>query len=369
MKKIKKKLYFISQPAHLLVIASIVVNEDSENINELIVLNHFNGAEHYINIIKSLKLFDNVVFIDDANTINKVKEKSFLERVLFFNFNNNEIKKYKNIIDNQFDELYISTEFGLEYFFAKKFYKEGKNVILYEDGYANYVNVNKHKNLLYFFKNLAYVFNYPSSYLGSLKYIQEIRLSMPNKYVGKKRIQNKIDYKQPLNIFSFINNKKYQDILFKQYRLSDLRLELKNKKRISILLTSPNIGGSTKDNDLSVEYYKRIIDKMVYSKKYDLVILKKHPTEKFEIKTDLYENVIEIDQKIPVEMFFLIIDQNQIIDTYTFGSAAVINLHLYRKGKVNIFIIPHVYKEYNRIRKLFCKLCDQLRINYDIINI
>lgn len=359
----KKQLFICTKPYQYLVCRLIVKGYNYRRC-DIIVLNHFDGAKEFVRRLKKLEIWNSVYFFDDSKLNRYSSTLNIFQKVYFYN-------KWMNLIPqlginyNEYDILFIAHDsVAVEYGIMRYFNKQNKKIILYEEGYANYVDVNAYNFVKHYLKEKAHLFNIPGSYMGRLKFVDKILLQYPE-LVNKMNlpIAKKV-YELPIKLSEFINYVETQEELSKLFPEMS-KLPKKNSSKISLFLGESSISNKIKNN-----YIKNIIKYINNNSSHeDMVFIKQHPGKDNEHSIIPSNDYIVIPKIIPIELFSIYIYKNNIksLCIYTFGSAAAINLYLLLKNNCNVKIV--FIKNDKICRKRYKKLSRILKIKYDSIEI
>jgi len=206
----KKELFICTKPYQYLICRLILKGYKFKNA-DIVVLNHFEGANNFVDKLKQLDVWNHVYFVDDSELNKYSKELNFVQKFWFYNHWKRLLPNIKINYDD-YDSLYFAHEgVATEYAIMRRFKRDGKMTIIYEEGYGNYVNINTHKFLKRFLKESSHLFNIPGSYIGELKFVDKVLLQYPE--IAKRLnlpISRKVE-KLPMTLNTFLSDPVIQE--------------------------------------------------------------------------------------------------------------------------------------------------------------
>lgn len=312
-------LFIITSPYQYLIARGL--KEHLNDSSDLIILNHYEGAKELYFDLKNKEIWNDVYFFDDTFIRKEYKNGSLRKKLLMFK---NCQKILPNLKYEKYNNLFIAHDTVLfEYSVAKKFYQLSKKVFLIEDGYGNYVNLNKNKNFIIAnLKKLMSLLDMPGNYLGQVRYISEILVQFPEQiYKQKFPIGKKVN-ELPFVLKDILI--KLKDELLSTFKVSQITLP----KDSVLILTEP----------INDENFKKSVYQIYNKFNNKSVILKPHPRDTLD-----YSNINGIkilSNRFPVELIPLLLgDNNNQLKIVSWGSTATLNLYLILKNKADIIFI------------------------------
>lgn len=369
-KTMKKKLFICTKPYQYLMCRLILKGYNFESA-DIIVLNHFKQAGNFAMKLKQLNIWNRVYFIDDSKLNKRSSNLTPIQKFWFYN-NWQRILPAININYNDYDGLYFAHEgVAVEYAIMRKFKKDRKTATIYEEGYGNYININTHNSVKSFLKSISHLFNIPGSYIGRLKFVDRILLQYPE--VAKKLnlpILRKVE-KLPITLPMFLRDPTIQKELKNLF--PSIPALPKNYNLDAFLIL-----GESYLSDIGYgDFIEKIVDyiKSSFSEERPIIFFKQHPGEFLTPATLPITNLIIIPAILPIEMFYSYVLNNGIktLHIYTFGSTAVINLHMMLANtcqtKVTLLESSKIPYKYKLSADRFKQLSKFLGIKYKILKL
>jgi len=323
-----RNLFICTKPYQYLMCRLIVEGYGYTN-SELIVLNHFEGASSFVNKLQNLKVWSRVYFIDDAGTNELSSKLNPFQKIFFY-------QDWQKLLPSSlknwdsYESLYIAHEgVATEYGIMKKFYEFKKPVIMYEEGFGNYINVNQHQNIFKrMLKEVSHLFGIPGSYLGRLKYVDKVLVQRPDIIINEKHnpIRKKV-VRLPISLSEFLllpNIRKEMNNIFPQ--LDELLLQIEGINKISLFLGE--------SYNAKLKNYQGYMDKIIElvedsSKDVDAIFIKQHPGDDKMLEFgNRDKKIILIPKILPIELLYALFNEKlKLLKVFTLGSTAAINLH------------------------------------------
>jgi len=364
----KKKLFICTKPYQYLICRLILKGYKFKNA-DIMVLNHFKDANNFVDKLKQLDVWSHVYFIDDSELNNHSKKLNFIQKFWFYNH-------WERLLPNtginydDYDSLYFAHEgVATEYAVMRKFKRDGKAAIIYEEGYGNYVNINTHRSFKSFLKEFSHLFNIPGSYIGKLKFVDKILLQYPDIVIkGRLPIAKKVD-KLPMSLDRFLSDAKIQEELDKLFPCT-LNFSSNIASEISLIL------GETFLSEIEDTHFIENTIQLVEtdSRAGSIIVFKPHPGETRDYSILHRKNLVVISKILPIEMLYIYALRNcKKLCIYTFGSTAAINLYNLLKNvckpEIIILMSNKIPYETEAMLDRFKKLAKSLDIEYQTLNI
>lgn len=322
----RKKLFVCTKPYQYLICRLIKEGYNYAKC-DLLVLNHFEGAEQFAEAVGRVRVWDRVFFEDDTALNQQNARHSALRKLLFYH-------NWKRLLPScitsyeEYEELYfahegVATEYGL----MRQFAAQGQPTIIYEEGYGNYVSGNLHVSIKKWLKELSHWFGIPGSYIGRLRYVDAVILQRPNILNLDRR--NPIRRKAgplPLTLHEFLSREHIRQEICSIYpEIHSLSSVIQEGAAIAILL-----GESWWDTVPNREQYiYKLLNKIskITGAHLDKIFIKQHPGE-VEHLEGLAGEVEFIPKRLPLELLYLAAKgKMKHLYLFTFGSTAVLNLY------------------------------------------
>jgi hypothetical protein len=254
---------------------------------------------------------------------------------------------------DRYDSLYIAHDNGLQYGLLRLFKKLGKKTYLYEEGIGNYVGTNLHSGIKQKVKNIGYLLNLPSGFLGESRYVDTILLQYPQLVNRDNTIVHHKLKKTTKTLPSYLREKNSKKELAELFPVNEMSKILTDnskhqRKKIILILTEPRVSGLTWNHDITlkeIEYFRAIIKRE--TKHGKIAFIKQHPRDSRDLKSAFAanESVYFVHNAIPIEMLGLFENNIEKISVYSYGCTAILNLWKIFGTKLEIFFLVHPHNE------------------------
>lgn len=338
---------------------------------DLIVLNHFHEAAEFARKVEETGVWRRVMYIDDGD-LDQYKLSLHPLRKYFF-YHSWQVNLPPQLSDiSAYSEVFVAHDFvTVEYAIMRKFGSERKPAYLYEEGFGNYIDNSTHRSWhMRFLKRIAPRLGLPGGYFGSVKWIDSVWLQRPRLVTSDHR--NPLRRKTrglPLPFDRFLSNPRIVDECYRIYpELREIDRMVAGREEIAVVLTDPFLD-EVPDRP---GYIREIQDKVretVGNRDIPLFV-KQHPGEKLSIEEG---RVLTLPKKLPCELLYLVMLNNNIRKTYlfSFGSTSILNLYdlCSESGSLDIYIFESLRLDgdVQLIASRFCELADKHRIAYRIV--
>lgn len=365
---VRKKLFVCTKPYQYLICRLIKEGYRCDQ-SDLLVLNHFEGAEQFVEAVSKLGIWEQVFFEDDTILNKRNAQLGILQKFTFYH-------NWKRLLPSciasyeEYDELYFAHEgVAMEYGLMRQFAVQGKPAIVYEEGFGNYISVNLHaalrKRLL---KEISHWLGIPGSYIGRLKYVDAVLLQRPDILDERNPISRKAR-PLPLTLHEFLSREHIRQEMCNIYpEIRSLSSVIGKGDAIAVLL-----GESWWDTLPNREQYIRELLKKIIGADFSKVFVKQHPGE-IEQLEGLPGEVEFIPKRLPLELLYLAIKERiKRLCLFTFGSTAVFNLYELFSDECDVKII--ILRDLNLDRRFtlgsekFRAVADKLGVVYSVVKV
>jgi len=338
---------------------------------DIIVLNHFYGAEEFARKVEETGVWRKVTFLDDGD-LDQYKLSLHPFRKFFF-YHDWQGKLPALLTDiSDYSEVFVAHDFvAVEYAIMRKFGSERKPAYLYEEGFGNYINNSTHGSWhMRLLKRAAPHLGLPGGYFGSVKWIKSVWLQRPRLVTSDRR--NPLRRKTrglPLPFDRFLAIPRIVDECYRIYpELREIDRQVAGCETISVVLTDHFLD-EVPDRPGYIRDIRSKVQETVGGRNVPL-FFKQHPGEKLSMEE---ERVLTLPKKLPSELLYLVILGNGIrkINLFSFGSTSILNLYdlCSATGSLDIYIFDSLPMDgdVKTIANRFCELADKHRIAYQII--
>lgn len=324
-----RNLFVCTRPYQYLI-CWLIRDSLKEDVNDILILNHFVDADKFAARLNRQSIWDNVYFFDDIESRNAHRGLNLFQKVCFYR----QWKRYlPGVVPNwnKYGSLYCAHD-GVpsEYAIIRYLTSHRVRTTIYEEGYGNYITINNHSGLMRILKRLARLIDLPGEYIGETRFVHKILLQHPEKLPSRTRkaIGSKVEA-LPESLKNFLQRHKTELVdLFPE--LSAVKNELAGVRHLKMILT---------ESFISDQYYELAIMNLCRGRSTpgERIMVKQHPGERNRSLVQA-RDVLSIPKYIPVEAACTVLCTLDKLDVYTFGSTAALNLKLLLEPEVQVRI-------------------------------
>jgi len=368
----KPRVLFVCTKPYQYLICRLLREGYEPSQCDLLILNHFEDARRFSEAVASLRVWRKVFFEDDRALNERCRHLSIPQKLLFY-------KRFwtflpKSIHDySDYCRLYFAHDGVLmEYALMRIFAVQGKETIIYEEGFGNYVSVNLHVTpIRYVLKEVAHLLGLPGSYIGRSRYVKTILLQRPDLLEPENPVKQKAK-PLPLPLRDFLARRHILDEMVHLYpELLELKSRISWGDAVALLL-----GESWWDSIPDKLHYLRSIIatmKAVMDACSTTILLKQHPGEKARID-EASLGVELVPKRLPVELLAPIFyTRRRPVYIFSFGSTAVFNLCTLLADSVDIRVIILLDPNLDKATKRGCEralwLLDKWGIHHRTVDV
>ncbi len=357
---------FVCTKPYQYLIAELIMDSSNEP-SDIIIVDHFQGARRFSENLRKSNIWNNVRFLDDS----ALGHKSIFYRILFYYYYWRPFVESLNFPLEEYERLYIAHDSVLcEYALAKYFHRRKKEVVLYEEGYGNYVNTNSHLGLKRVLKTGIHIFGIPGDHLGRLRFVNKILLQYPElvSHDTQKALSRKIET-LPNKLSSYLSAESVARILclFGYERV----LKESMTGEIHVVLGEAFLSNSSNE----ITKILHLVESIRRSNGSNAeVMFKPHPGDRGS-HAFLRDFVNVLPGTIPFELLVIrMLEMSQVINIYTYGSTAALSSLFIseesRSVKITVIKSETFDSSHPRANKKFRTLLEYLvGDDYETINI